>query len=260
MNINSSYYFIPAVLFNIFFIKHSRCFAGNFARRIDKTARSKTQTHRLFRTIYPQQSICYIKKSNSHTYHHLFQKHTLFSGMNMDETHHSSLQAPRRSTRKKISVQTPFENASESISASSSPNKSKSPKKVVKTKMVKRKVAKRKVTESASDSESSISSTKSSPKKRIVKKKVKKTKVLKATSKKIEGADGAVSDDAIKSKTKKVATKTVKRKATKTKVEPQRITEQDEIPKLWDAEEAMEKDGSYSESFYCLPWSFLLPK
>lgn len=71
-------------------------------------------------------------------------------------------------------------------------------------------------------------------------------------------ADAAVEDGSPKkskpaSKKKQSSPGPKAKKAKKAKVEPQRITVRDELPKLWDAKEAMEKNGSYT--FKIVSWN-----
>jgi len=83
---------------------------------------------------------------------------------------------------------------------------------------------------------------KTTPKKKVTPKKVTPKKVTTTTTPKKVTTTKKVTA------TKKKVTATKK----KTKVEPQKITERDELPKLWNGEEAMQKDESYSELIYIL--------
>ena len=93
---------------------------------------------------------------------------------------------------------------------------------------------------------------------------IKETKKRKGANKKISKEKKTEDDDTIlssidsgssmneKKKRKTVANKTKKKekesKPKKAKIEPQRLTEKDELTKLWDAEKALNEKGSYSES------------
>jgi len=84
---------------------------------------------------------------------------------------------------------------------------------------------------------------KTTPKKKVTPKKVTPKKVTTTTTPKKVTTTKKVTA------TKKKVTATKK----KTKVEPQKITERDELPKLWNGEEAMQKDESYT--FKIISWN-----
>lgn len=174
---------------------------------------------------------------------------------------------PRRSTRT-TGTSGVAKDDGDAIAASDAHAPTKKKKKIVKRKVVKRKLIKSTSGTDDGGSDSSIAS----PRKKVVKKKIVKRKVTKSISTDSNDAssgDGDDNDDEVEEeasvgnistkaspKKKRVAPKRAKspaKKVKKAKVEPQRITEKDDLTKLWDSAEALERHGSYT--FKILSWN-----
>jgi len=173
---------------------------------------------------------------------------------------------PRRSTRT-TGTSGVAKDDGDAIAASDAHAPTKKKKKIVKRKVVKRKLIKSTSGTDDGGSDSSIAS----PRKKVVKKKIVKRKVTKSISTDSNNAssgDGDDNDDEVEEeasvgnistkaspKKKRVAPKRAKspaKKVKKAKVEPQRITEKDDLTKLWDSAEALQRHGSYSKSTHSI--------
>jgi len=255
-----------AFIINSFFVRNVRCFQSATKLTCSSFRRGSsfiptTSTPRILlqcklherNTVFPS---ALVKPKGYQT--------LLYSTTNMDDSEDVVVK-PRRSTRNTATPQiTKEDHADAKVALDASPTK---PKK----KVVKRKVTALSAGSDGDDSESSIASAKKKKKlvkkkvvKKLVKKKVVKRKVTKSAMKTSEDASD---DEASLSSNASAKASPIKKKSpapkkdkspvkkTKTaKTEPQRLTEKDELTKLWNAEDARKKHGSYSKYFtkYCV--------
>ncbi len=256
---------IVATITFLLFTRHARSFIASTSRRQTKTSAVSLNLSKNLVTLH---QIHRGRTANLHPYIQLERGRSLalsFSTHKMDGSDEPRV-SPRRSKRIKKEESADSVPPSPVVSSGS-----------LKKKIVKRKVVKRKVTDSAADasdenlsSNSDASSSKEPKKKKLVKRKVKR-KVVKVED--VSGSDsdvGDVKDNAstgsASSPSSSVAKSSAKQKkptrapkkaaspkskskvkAKKAKEEPQRITERDVLPKLWNTKKAMEEHGSYSK-------------
>jgi hypothetical protein len=244
--------FVPGLLvafiINSFFVRNVRCFHS-----------ATKPSFRRGSSLIPPRILLQCKLHERHTVFpsalvkHKGHQSFLYSTTNMDDSEEVGVKH-RRSTRNKSTPQIAKEDhADAKVALDASPTK---PKK----KVVKRKVTALSAGSAGDESEASAASVKKKMKvvkKKVVKKKVVERKVTKSTIKTPEDASddeasaiSIVSAKASPKKKKIPATKKEKSPVKKTKTaktEPQRLTEKDELTKLWNAEEARENYGSYSK-------------
>jgi len=247
--------FVPGLLvafiINSFFVRNVRCFhsATKFTSFRRGSSLIPTTPRILLQCKFHERNTVF----PSALVKHKGYQPLLYSTTNMDDSEEVGVK-PRRSTRNRSTPQTDKEDhADAKVALDASPTKAKK-------KVVKRKVTALSTGSDGDESEASAASVKKKMKvvkKKVVKKKVVKRKVTKSTIKTPEdvsddeaSAVSIVSAKASPIKKKSPAPKKEKSPVKKTKTaktEPQRLTEKDELTKLWNAEDAREKDGSYSK-------------
>ena len=242
--------FVPGLLvafiINSFFVRNVRCFhsATKFTSFRRGSSLIPTTPRILLQCKYHERNTVF----PSALVKHKGYQPLLYSTTNMDDSEEVGV-TPRRSTRNRSTPQTDKEDhADAKVALDASPTKAKK-------KVVKRKVTALSTGSDGDESEASAASVKK--KMKVVKKKVVKRKVTKSTIKTPEDAsdDEASAVSIVSAKASPIKKKSpapkkekspVKKKKT-AKTEPQRLTEKDELTKLWNAEEAREKHGSYSK-------------